>query len=132
MCGGAHGNVWEWRARQVAARQLTEWGLEGLEDPTKLIVSELVTNAVRYSTGPVHLRLIQHQVLTCEVSGTDLCSPRLRRARTVDENGRGLSLVAHLSRRWGSRSVPDGKVVWAEEDLVSARPHARGVSARRP
>ncbi|MEV6651926.1 SpoIIE family protein phosphatase [Streptomyces sp. NPDC051219] len=113
-------------ARHMAARQLTEWGLEGLEDATKLIVSELVTNAVRHSTGPIQLRLIQHQVLTCEVSDTDLCSPRLRRARTFDENGRGLGLVAQLSRRWGSRSIPDGKVVWAEEDLVSAHPHTRG------
>ncbi|WP_369226989.1 SpoIIE family protein phosphatase [Streptomyces sp. R39] len=103
------------RARHVAARQLAEWGLEALGDPTELIVSELVTNAVRHSTGPIVLRLIQHQVLTCEVSDTDLCSPRLRRARTIDENGRGLFLVARLSRRWGSRSVPGGKVVWAEE-----------------
>ncbi|MFE6041462.1 SpoIIE family protein phosphatase [Streptomyces sp. NPDC056452] len=109
-------------ARQMAARQLTDWGLEGLEGPTKLIVSELVTNAVRYSTGPVQLRLIRHQVLTCEVSDTDACSPRLRRARTVDENGRGLGLVAHLSRRWGSRSIPDGKIVWAEEDLERHSP----------
>ncbi|QIY66195.1 MULTISPECIES: ATP-binding protein [unclassified Streptomyces] len=61
------------------------------------------------------LRLIQHQVLTCEVSDTELCSPRLRRARTIDENGRGLFLVAQLSRSWGSRSIPGGKVVWVEE-----------------
>jgi serine phosphatase RsbU (regulator of sigma subunit) len=39
-------------ARHVATRQLTEWGLEALGDSTELIVSELVTNAVRYSTGP--------------------------------------------------------------------------------
>ncbi|MGP4086260.1 SpoIIE family protein phosphatase [Streptomyces sp. KR55] len=112
-------------ARNLAARQLAEWGLEGLEDSTKLIVSELVTNAVRHSTGPIVLRLIQHQVLTCEVSDTDVSSPRLRSARTVDENGRGLYLVAQLSRRWGSRSIPGGKVVWAEEDLASAPSHAR-------
>ncbi|MET9669291.1 SpoIIE family protein phosphatase [Streptomyces sp. NPDC006475] len=105
-------------ARHMAARQLTEWGLEGLEDSMKIIVSELVTNAVRHSAGPVRLRLIRHQVLTCEVSDNDLCSPRLRRARTGDENGRGLCMVTQLSRRWGFRSIPDGKVVWAEQDLV--------------
>ncbi|MBZ9637980.1 SpoIIE family protein phosphatase [Streptomyces sp. PSKA30] len=109
------------RARNLAACQLAEWGLEGLEDATKLIVSELVTNAVRHSSGPIGLRLIQHQVLTVEVSDTDVCSPRMRSARTMDENGRGLYLVAQLSRRWGCRPVPGGKVVWAEADLAQGR-----------
>ncbi|MFD9001483.1 SpoIIE family protein phosphatase [Streptomyces sp. NPDC059582] len=104
-------------ARDLTARQLTRWGLEGLQDPTKLIVSELVTNAVRHSTGPIMLRLIQHEVLTCEVADNDAFSPHLRRARTTDENGRGLFLVAQLSRRWGYRPIPEGKVVWAEQDL---------------
>ncbi|MHA5054865.1 SpoIIE family protein phosphatase [Streptomyces sp. SD15] len=112
-------------ARHLAARQLTEWGLEGLEDSTKLIVSELVTNAVRHGTGPIGLRLIKHQVLTCEVFDTSDCHPRQSHARTADENGRGLFLVAQLSRRWGARSVSGGKVVWAEEDLASAPSHAR-------
>ncbi|MET8636096.1 SpoIIE family protein phosphatase [Streptomyces sp. NPDC004680] len=112
-------------ARALAAHQLTEWGLEDLEDATKLIVSELVTNAVRHGTGPIALRLLRHRVLTCEVSDTAAFIPRQRRARTTDENGRGLSLVTNLSRRWGARSTSDGKVVWAEQDL----PHT---SARRP
>ncbi|MER6437532.1 SpoIIE family protein phosphatase [Streptomyces sp. NPDC001185] len=112
-------------ARQLAARQLTEWGLERLEDPTKLIVSELVTNAVRHATGPVGLRLIQHHVLTCEVTDASVCSPQLLRADSADENGRGLFLVAQLSRRWGTRSVAGGKVVWAEEDLTAGAPPAR-------
>ncbi|MFJ8006723.1 SpoIIE family protein phosphatase [Streptomyces fagopyri] len=110
-------------ARHLAARQLTAWGLERLEDSTKLIVSELVTNAVRHATGPIGLRLIQHQVLTCEVTDASVCSPRPRRTGSVDENGRGLLLVAQLSRRWGSRSVAGGKVVWAEEDLASPPSH---------
>ncbi|MDT0469830.1 SpoIIE family protein phosphatase [Streptomyces gibsoniae] len=112
-------------ARHMAARQLTEWGLEGLQDPTQLIVSELVTNAVRHSTGPIGLRLIQHQVLTCEVFDTDVSYPRLRHARATDESGRGLFLVTQLSRRWGARSESGGKVVWAEQDLDFAPPRAR-------
>ncbi|WP_217552547.1 SpoIIE family protein phosphatase [Streptomyces sp. GbtcB6] len=125
------------RARRLAARQLAAWGLEGLEDPTKLIVSELVTNAVRHGSGPIGLRLIRHQVLTCEVFDTSTCSPRLRSARTSDENGRGLFLIAQLSRRWGSRSAPGGKVVWAEEDLAPAPVPERALGAppaheRRP
>ncbi|MGW0625387.1 SpoIIE family protein phosphatase [Streptomyces sp. NPDC002758] len=109
-------------ARTLAARQLTEWGLEDLQDATKLIVSELVTNAIRHGTGQIGLRLIRHQVLTCEVSDTDAFAPRPCRARTTDENGRGLFLVTKLSRRWGSRSISGGKVVWAEQDL----PYASG------
>jgi PAS domain S-box-containing protein len=107
-------------ARHMAARQLTEWGLEGLQDPTQLIVSELVTNAVRRSTGPIGLRLVHHHVLTCEVFDTDANSPRLRHATSVDENGRGLFLVAQLSHRWGARPVAGGKVIWAEQDLATA------------
>ncbi|MFF7216798.1 ATP-binding protein [Streptomyces sp. NPDC008238] len=98
---------------------MTAWGEAGLEDTVKLIVSELVTNAVRHSTGPICLRLIQHQCLTCEVLDTEACPPRLRRASTSDENGRGLFLVAQLASRWGSRLIPGGKVVWAEMDLTS-------------
>ncbi|MEU1601002.1 ATP-binding protein [Streptomyces sp. NPDC005708] len=99
---------------------MDEWGLEGLVDGVKLIVSELVTNAVRHGTGPIRLRLIQHQVLTVEVTDADFRSPRPRNARTVDEHGRGLFLVAQLSSRWGTRPAQDGKVVRAEADLAHA------------
>ncbi|MFG3475659.1 SpoIIE family protein phosphatase [Streptomyces sp. NPDC047980] len=113
------------RARNLAAGQLSAWGLEGLEEPTKLIVSELVTNAIRHGTGPIGVRLIRHSVLTCEVSDADLCAPRSRSARTVDESGRGLFLVSQLSRRWGSRLVPGGKVVWAEQAIGPEPSHPR-------
>ncbi|MFE2708609.1 SpoIIE family protein phosphatase [Streptomyces mirabilis] len=106
-------------ARQAAARQLSEWGLEHLVATVQLIVSELVTNAISYGGGPICLRLIQHQVLTCEVSDSNTSHPRPRQPHIIDEQGRGLSLVAQLSRRWGSRSATDGKVVWAEQDLPS-------------
>jgi PAS domain S-box-containing protein len=106
-------------ARHLAARQLRAWGLEPLVTPMESIVSELVTNAIRHGAGPSRLRLIQHRVLTCEVSDTNTGRPRPRHPRPFDEHGRGLHLVARLSRRWGSRSAPDGKVVWAERDLPS-------------
>ncbi|MFF7216626.1 SpoIIE family protein phosphatase [Streptomyces sp. NPDC008238] len=105
-------------ARRLAAAQLTRWGLDGLGPATELLVSELVTNAVRHGAGPVGLRLIRHQALTCEVSDTGACAPRLRSARGTDENGRGLFLVGRLSRRWGSRAAARGKVVWAELELT--------------
>ncbi|MET8243794.1 SpoIIE family protein phosphatase [Streptomyces sp. NPDC005202] len=106
-------------ARHLAARQLRQWGLEPLVTPVQSIVSELVTNAIRHGGGPSRLKLIQHRVLTCEVSDTNTGQPRPRHPRILDEHGRGLYLVARLSRRWGSRSAADGKVVWAEQDLPS-------------
>ncbi|MER5596266.1 SpoIIE family protein phosphatase [Streptomyces sp. NPDC002265] len=104
-------------ARQLAASQLHAWGLDALADSTKLIVSELVTNAVRHGTGTVTLCLKEHNALTCEVSDTSICVPQLRSAGITDENGRGLFLVAQLSHRWGSRPASKGKVVWAEQEL---------------
>ncbi|MFE8946891.1 SpoIIE family protein phosphatase [Streptomyces sp. NPDC007856] len=105
-------------ARHLATHQLRQWGLEHLVSPVEQIISELVTNAIHHGDGPSRLRLIQHQVLTCEVFDTNTGHPRPRQPRTLDENGRGLYLVARLSRRWGSRSATDGKVVWAEQDLL--------------
>ncbi|AWW41593.1 hypothetical protein DN051_37125 [Streptomyces cadmiisoli] len=114
-------------ARHLAARQLSEWGLEHLVSTTELVVSELVTNAIRHGAGPIRLRLIQHNVLTCEVFDSGICSPRVRHARIIDENGRGLYMVAQVSRRWGFRSATEGKLVWVEQDLASAPAHSHGL-----
>ncbi|MEU0598200.1 SpoIIE family protein phosphatase [Streptomyces sp. NPDC006393] len=107
--------VGEYRAR--VADVLAGWGLEELLFTTELIVSELVTNAIRHATGPIGLRLIRNSTLTCEVSDGSSASPRVRHARTTDEGGRGVYLVAQLSRRWGSRQAAEGKTIWAEQNL---------------
>ncbi|MFF2331809.1 MULTISPECIES: SpoIIE family protein phosphatase [unclassified Streptomyces] len=103
--------------RSRAARVLKSWGLEELEMTTELIVSELVTNALRHADGPIRLRLLRQSVLICEVSDASSTSPRLRHARTTDEGGRGLFLVAQLTRRWGTRYTPEGKIIWTEQEL---------------
>jgi PAS domain S-box-containing protein len=113
-------------ARSLATSQLTEWGLEEMVFTTELIVSELVTNAYRYGGGPVTLRLIRDRNLICEVSDTSSTSPHLRQARSTDEGGRGLFLVAQIAERWGTRYVHDGKTIWAEQPL-SATPGSRGI-----
>ncbi|MFE3328084.1 SpoIIE family protein phosphatase [Streptomyces sp. NPDC059176] len=105
------------RARGLAARQLTEWGLDEMVFTTELVVSELVTNAYRYAGGPVTLRLIHLHRLICEVSDPSSTSPHLRRARSTDEGGRGLLLVAQLTARWGTRHAREGKTVWTEQEL---------------
>ncbi|MEU4468055.1 SpoIIE family protein phosphatase [Streptomyces sp. NPDC024017] len=105
------------RARKMAGEQLSEWGLTEAEFATELIVSELVTNALRYGGAPIELRLIRDASLICEVSDGSSTAPHLRRARVFDEGGRGLLLVAQLAERWGSRQTATGKTIWAEQPL---------------
>ncbi|MFC8195091.1 SpoIIE family protein phosphatase [Streptomyces sp. NPDC057298] len=104
-------------ARQYATEQLTRWGLDEAAFVTELVVSELVTNAIRYGGSPIQLRLIRDRALICEVSDASSTSPHLRRARTFDEGGRGLLLVAQLTDRWGTRPSGAGKTIWAEQAL---------------
>lgn len=102
------------RARRLARRALSRWGLEELSDAVELLVSEVVTNAVRYAERPVTLRLLRTDVLRCEVGDDSPQLPRQRRARDTDEGGRGLFLVNRLARRWGATRLSSGKVVWFE------------------
>ncbi|MFJ8844572.1 SpoIIE family protein phosphatase [Streptomyces cyaneofuscatus] len=103
------------RARELATRQLGIWGLEELSFATELVVSELVTNAVRYGGGPLRLRLIRDRTLLCEVADTGHTSPHLRHSAEDDEGGRGLFIVAQLVQRWGTRYTPAGKTIWTEQ-----------------
>ncbi|MEU1511047.1 SpoIIE family protein phosphatase [Streptomyces sp. NPDC005811] len=103
--------------RARATRQVEAWGLADLATTSELIVSELVTNAVRYATPPIRLRLLRDTRLTCEVSDASSTAPRLRHARSLDEGGRGLFLVAQLAHRWGSRYTGEGKIIWAEQEI---------------
>ncbi|MFH8342234.1 SpoIIE family protein phosphatase [Streptomyces sp. AM6-12] len=107
-------------ARQAAGEQLAAWGLEETAFVTELVVSELVTNAIRYGEPPIQLRLIRDRALICEVSDGSATSPHLRRAHADDEGGRGLLLVAQLTQRWGSRQSAAGKTIWAEQPLPDA------------
>ncbi|MEU9706333.1 SpoIIE family protein phosphatase, partial [Streptomyces sp. NPDC047981] len=102
------------RARRLARRALARWDLEDLSDSVELLISEVVTNAVRYAERPVTLRLLKTDVLRCEVGDDSPQLPRQRRARDTDEGGRGLFLVNRLARRWGATRLSGGKVVWFE------------------
>jgi anti-sigma regulatory factor (Ser/Thr protein kinase) len=104
--------------RKQVVEQLADWSLSEASFTTELVVSELVTNAIRYGSHPIRLRLIHDaNTLTCEVSDASHTAPHLRRAKVFDEGGRGLLLVAQLTQRWGSRHTAEGKTIWAELPL---------------
>ncbi|GHH30310.1 SpoIIE family protein phosphatase [Streptomyces lanatus] len=105
--------------REHARAQLEQWGLEEMAFVTELVVSELVTNAIRYGSDPITLRMLrdQNRTLICEVTDGAHTSPYLRRAANDDEGGRGLFLVAQCMDRWGTRYTREGKTIWAEIKL---------------
>ncbi|EFL30126.1 magnesium or manganese-dependent protein phosphatase [Streptomyces viridochromogenes DSM 40736] len=110
-------------ARKFAVDQVDAWGLEEAAFVTELVVSELVTNAIRYGEPPIKLRLIRDTSLICEVSDASNTAPHLRRARVFDEGGRGLLLVAQLTQGWGTRHTTDGKTIWCAQTLPRFEPY---------
>lgn len=111
-------------ARNAVRGTLRDWGLDSVGDVTVLLVSELVTNSLRYASGPIGVRLERRNpaadgsgsspALLVEVSDPLPDPPRERVARPEDEGGRGLHLVAVSSKRWGTRHGKSGKTVWFE------------------
>ena len=108
--------------RAAVSRQLEAWGLEEMAFVTELILSELITNAIRYATEPIRVRLLRDRYLICEVSDSSSTSPHLRYAASMDEGGRGLFLVAQFAERWGTRYTATGKVIWAEQPMGQPGP----------
>ncbi|GAA2827994.1 SpoIIE family protein phosphatase/ATP-binding protein [Kitasatospora paracochleata] len=106
--------------RAAVTRQLEQWGLDEQTFTAELILSELITNSIRYAAGPIRVRLLLDRALICEVSDGSSTSPHLRYAADTDEGGRGLFLVAQLAERWGTRYTATGKVIWAELNAGSA------------
>ncbi|MEV1051802.1 ATP-binding protein [Streptomyces sp. NPDC049887] len=116
-------------ARHAVRDALRTWGLEpAVVDVTVLLVSELVTNSLRYTSGPIGVRLVRPAAvdgtppprppsLLVEVSDPLPDPPLERPAGPDDEGGRGLQLVACAACRWGTRRGRTGKTVWFELPL---------------
>jgi serine phosphatase RsbU (regulator of sigma subunit)/anti-sigma regulatory factor (Ser/Thr protein kinase) len=116
------------RARSLIRAPLRRWGLTDLTPVAELVVSELVTNAVRYAQGTIGLRLVYESGLFIEVLDDSAALPRLRHAEEDEERGRGLQVVSQVAHRWGTRRAGTGKVVWCELTVPSSAPapaHAR-------
>nr|WP_051830911.1 SpoIIE family protein phosphatase [Streptomyces violens] len=110
------------RARLLVRAQLSRWGLESAADTAELLVSEIVTNAVRHAhTEHLVLRLVRTDALLCEVSDDDHSLPQLLSVEDEDEFGRGLRVVSRLAREWGTSRTSTGKTVWFEQSLPRTR-----------
>jgi serine phosphatase RsbU (regulator of sigma subunit)/anti-sigma regulatory factor (Ser/Thr protein kinase) len=121
-------------ARSLIRDPLKRWGLEDLIDSSELLVSELVTNAIKYANGEVMLRLIlEPDTLVCEVHDSSPALPRVLQVDKDAENGRGLHVVSQVASRWGVRRTSGGKVVWCQqlvpEQVTEAMLAAMGAEA---
>lgn len=127
------------RARQAVVEALHEWGIagSGAEQPAVddllLVVTELLSNAVKFSAGDVALVLDwRDDTLRVAVSDTEP-SPAMRTRPTADSTGgRGLEIVAALASQWGQTPYADGsKEVWAEVAVTYRRGGAGTGSSMR-
>ncbi|SEG77092.1 Histidine kinase-like ATPase domain-containing protein [Actinacidiphila yanglinensis] len=110
-------------ARSLVVIVLSVWGLDDLAEDTAAVVSELVANAVRHTSGArlrVSITRPSGQVVRVAVTDHSPVLPEVLRPGPQDEDGRGLALVAALAETWGATPLRRGKRVWAE--LRGSRP----------
>ncbi|QKW31101.1 ATP-binding protein [Streptomyces seoulensis] len=105
------------RARALVSNVLTAWGMDDdVTDCARIIVTELLANAVEHTETPVSKVIIERPsngAVRIGVSDRSHSVPHLTTAALSAESGRGLSLVAGTSSRWGYDTHPWGKVTWA-------------------
>lgn len=104
-------------ARRLVRAACAAWRLDDLAEDGALIVSELVSNAVRHARRDSIRVMVERTDTACvRIGVVDFSKdPPVRKAPGLeDEGGRGLALVAMLAKHWGTEPLPWGKQVWAE------------------
>ena len=121
-------------ARRFTSRTLRSWGLAGSADAVLLIVSELVTNALVHTDGPVRLDLtLTGERLRIAVSDNSPRAPVKSAAMDWEATGgRGVLLVSAVSTAWGSVPLSGGKQVWAEVEVPRGEGSSPGNAQAEP
>jgi anti-sigma regulatory factor (Ser/Thr protein kinase) len=124
------------RARRFAEITLESWSCDEVVESARLLLSELVVNAVLHARTPVSVRIAcDDGIVRFEVEDAD--KTRIDEPRPVAPdvpNGRGLAIVDALADAWGSKETARGKVVWFEispNGDSSARPERGGEGSDR-
>jgi anti-sigma regulatory factor (Ser/Thr protein kinase) len=105
--GAASVGVWVGQLRRISAAKLNYWGLSALVDDALLLISELVTNALKHGTGPeIRFRMVLvtnlvTDLVVLEVDDGSPGRPQVREAGPAEESGRGMFLVASVAASWG-------------------------------
>ena len=104
-------------ARRFVAETLGGWGCDVLVDTGRLLVSELVTNAILHARTTMTLVVrLRRTGVRVEVHDASPGAPVLRDYGDDAMTGRGLALVDELAESWGVERHADGKAVWFELD----------------
>ncbi|MFG2716896.1 ATP-binding protein [Streptomyces sp. NPDC048416] len=122
-------------ARRKVVESARTWGLPldaETTDAIRLVASELISNAVIHGAGPITV-VLYHGAgkLVIVVSDRDQTAPVASCPGAGDENGRGLTLVAHFALDFGWELLTHGKRVWAEIELPKPPPAIRAAVLRR-
>ncbi|SMF04250.1 ATP-binding protein [Streptomyces sp. Amel2xC10] len=124
--------AWPKRLRRIVRASLGHWGRSDLIETAELLLTELVTNALRHGSGRrIHVRIVvQNGDLKIEVDDGSLTRPALRHAELDDEGGRGLFLVESLAGAWGVSD--DGTTTWCTLPLPERLEEMRAAGASAP
>ncbi|ROP46563.1 SpoIIE family protein phosphatase [Streptomyces sp. PanSC9] len=110
------------RARRLVRERLLTWCLPHAVETAELLVSEVVTNAVRHAQGDrIGLRVVRTDALLFEVTDDEPALPAMLSAGPLDESGRGLRVLSRLAREWGASTSGHRKTVWFEQTLTGTR-----------
>ncbi|KOG71745.1 SpoIIE family protein phosphatase [Streptomyces sp. MC1] len=108
------------RARRLVRERLLDWGLPQAVETAELLVSEVVTNAVRHAESDrIGLRVVRTDALLFEVTDDEPALPAMVSAGPYDESGRGLRVVSRLAREWGASASGHRKTVWFEQAVTT-------------
>ena len=114
--------------RQGVSALLSEWNISGeAAQPTLLVITELLANAIEHGSAPIHVTLrLTPPVVLVQVHDGAPHAPQQQSHDPGRLRGYGLHLIEELAAHRGWFPEPDGKTVWAEVPLGWPTPPPSG------